>query len=149
MHLTMQTVIANVFAATATVVVLAFPAPSDLKEAIFGAPDRGSETLQLIDFQPSDKLNVLGEGIAQTGHYIALLNDCAHYLSRTLNPETALCREVVESIRQTAPALMLDAHGSRLDPLGEALRLASAQLCRVEWGREPLANSNIGQFCLN
>jgi len=149
MHLTMQTVIANVFAATATVVVLAFPAPSDLKEAIFGAPDRGSETLQLIGLPSSDKLNVLGEGIAETGDYIALLNDCANYLSRSPQPDTAMCREAIKSIRQAAPTIMLDAHGSMLNPLGEALHLASAQLCRVEWGREPLANSNIGQSCLN
>ena len=134
MHLTMQTVIANLFAATATVVVFAFPSPTALKNAIFGPVETSPPDLQVIDFRQTgypETAEVLPFQITQASaeqqqeaSYIALLNDCAFYLGRTTNPDTAMCADSIRAIRQEMPERQLVIGAPQLDPLSEALYLS-------------------------
>lgn len=157
---TMQALIANAFAATATFLVVAFPTPDDLKRALVGNDfkfrwQENAATAQLIDFREtgspevSEVVSLQGIGASEDGDYIALLNGCAFYISRSDDPDTAACAEAIDAIsgRFVAP---LDAREFPiLDPLSEAYLLAKAELCRVEWGRQELDPSAIRQACLD
>lgn len=158
MHLTMQTFIAQIFAATTTVLVVTFPAPSDLWKALFPdqqqMSDRSQTEMLITDFRDTDLIwpevvNLTEMIIGPSTNYLPMLSDCSFYLSRSSTVDTTPCRELVEMVSAEYPEIDLMIDGESLNPLSESLFLAKAEICRIEWGRGDLTDTASGQSCLN
>jgi len=156
---TMQTLATNLFAAIATLVVVVFPTPNDL-QTVFErtAPTPlgqiGSQSA-LDDVAAQPDLRDLGENPfiitdpTESAELIRVLGNCAFYLSRTNDPDTDDCTDVINSLQPRLPNANLQLDAGTMDPLSESYFLVRAELCRVLWGRGEVTSTLNGQHCLH
>ncbi len=151
MNLTMKALLANMFAASMTVAVIAFPSPSDMVSAAQSMLSSDATILQQMRHpMPSGAQydRPLEALLPEGGSLADRVDHCTQLMARAPQPHTvAGCREVVHKAAAyplPSPYNDLEAGTVQID---ERLILASAQICRAAWQKSNTAEFDLRQ-CL-
>lgn len=156
MNITMQAITATIFSATAAVLVVNFPTPATLVEAIVPSFDEPGDAYSR-DFEGQERLSELPhvDGVDTIPRLAETLDHCSHLMAKNPHVDLLPCAEAIDYARSiiaghAAEPDLERTSTMRISDLRASYDVAQNYFCRAIWLREVEEHREFAvESCLN